>query len=70
MYITTHSNLAPRAQFKKVASFHGPNLRDARPDSTCLKWGIYRPDMKASEQSPHDRVRAAVSQGPDAPEGQ
>ena len=29
-------------------------MRDARPDSTCLKWGIYKPDMKASTaKKPH-----------------
>lgn len=47
-FVEAFSKRAAGAQFKKVVSFHGPNMRDARPDSTCLQWGIYKPDMKDS----------------------
>jgi hypothetical protein len=46
--VEAFSKCAAQAHFKKEASFYGPNMRDARPDSTYLKWGIYKPDMKAS----------------------
>jgi hypothetical protein len=53
-FVEAFTKRATRAQFKKAASFHGPNMRDARADSTYLKWGIYKPGMKASTaKKPH-----------------
>jgi hypothetical protein len=53
-FVEAFAKRATRTQFKKAASFHGPNMRDATPDSTYLKWGIYKPGMKDSTaKKPH-----------------
>ncbi len=36
---------ATEREFRKAASLHGPNTRDAKPNSAYLTWGIYKPGM-------------------------
>lgn len=35
-------------EFRKAASLHGPNTRNAKAISAYLTWGIYKPDMSNS----------------------
>jgi hypothetical protein len=47
---------AVEAEFKKVASFEGPNARDSKPNSTYLKWGIYKPGMDKATTTTKPRI--------------
>ncbi len=53
-FVEAFAKRAHEEQYAKVASFHGPNTRDARSNSSYLTWGIYKPGMNASTTtSPH-----------------
>jgi len=47
-WVESYCKRASDEQFKKVASFQGPNMRDGRTNSTYLTWGIYKPDIGTS----------------------
>mgnify|MGYP001185015412 CR=1 FL=1 len=39
---------ADEKEYRKAASLHGPNMRNSKPDSAYLTWGIYKPGMANS----------------------
>jgi hypothetical protein len=47
-FVEGFAKRATGTQFKKMVVLHGPNMRDAKPDSSYLKWGIYKPGAKNS----------------------
>jgi hypothetical protein len=53
-FVEAFAKRSKQTHFRKAASFHGTNMRDAGTNSTYLKWGIYKPSMAATTtRKPH-----------------